>query len=88
MKYFNNILLFLFLISFSISDDKIIVTVQATSGIINKEKYSKTKTLTFNIPCKVNQNITNKISMIDISIKLKNPENNNIFLSWCNLVPI
>ena len=85
MDYFKKIYLFLILISISISDDKNTVTVQATSGIINKEKNSKEKTIDFNIAVQVDQNITNKISTIDISVNIKNPEDNKIFPAKCNL---
>ena len=85
MDCFNKIFLFLILISISISVDKIKVTVQATSGIINKEKNSKEKTIDFNIAVQVDQNITNKISTIDISVNIKNPEDNKIFPAKCNL---
>lgn len=55
MDYFKKIFLFLILISISISDDKITVTVQATSGIINKVKKSKEKIIDFNIAVQVDQ---------------------------------
>lgn len=88
MKCFYKIFLFLILISFSTSDDKITVTVQATSGIINKVKYSKAKYMDFDIAVQVNQNITNKISIIDISVNVKNPEDNKIFPANCNIAQV
>ena len=88
MKYFNNILLFLILISIPNTDDKITVTIQATSGIIDKVKYSKSKILTFSISCSVNQNITNKISLVDLITNIKNPEDNKIFPASCNIQPV
>ena len=88
MDYFKKIFLFLILISISISDDKITVTVQATSGIINKVKKSKEKIIDFNIAVQVDQNITNKIATIDISVNIKNPEDNKIFPAKCNLASV
>ena len=88
MNCFYKIFLFLILISFSTSDGKITVTVQATSGIINKVKYSKAKYMDFDIAVQVNQNITNKISIIDISVNVKNPEDNKIFPANCNIAQV
>ena len=85
MKFFYNIFLFIILIFYSKEDDKVVVTITATSGIIKKAINEKTKILSFIIPCKVDKNITNKISMIDITIKTKRPEDNKIFPSICNL---
>ena len=88
MKIFYNIFIFLVLILFSKEDEKITITVIATSGLIEKIKYSKAKIITFVIPCQVNQNITNKISTIDIKINTKRPDDNKIFPSICNLASI
>ena len=85
MIFFYNIFLFIILIFYSKEDDKVVVTITATSGIIKKAINEKTKILSFIIPCKVDKNITNKISMIDITIKTKRPEDNKIFPSICNL---
>ena len=85
MKFFYNIFLSIILIFYSKEDDKVVVTITATSGIIKKAINEKTKILSFIIPCKVDKNITNKISMIDITIKTKRPEDNKIFPSICNL---
>ena len=61
------------------------MTITATSGIIEKTINEKAKILSFIIPCKVDKNITNKISMIDITINTKRPEDNKIFSSTCNI---
>lgn len=85
MKFFYNIFLFIILIFYSKEDDKVTVTITATSGIIEKTINEKAKILSFIILCKVDKNITNKISMIDITINTKRPEDNKIFSSTCNL---
>lgn len=65
---------------------KTAVKITATSGIIKKEKNSKTKILSFIIPCQVDKNITNKISIVDITFNTKKPEDTSkIFPSICNL---
>ena len=85
MKFFYNIFLFIILIFYSKEDGKVEVKITATSGIIQKDINEKTKILSFIIPCKVDKNITNKISMIDITINTKRPEDNKILPSTCNL---
>ena len=66
-------------------EDKISVTITATSGIINKVKYSRKKILSFIIPCQVDKNITNSISRVDITFKTKRPEDDKQFEVTCNL---
>ena len=66
-------------------EDKISVTITATSGIINKVKYSRKKILSFIIPCQVDKNITNSISREDITFKTKRPEDDKQFEVTCNL---
>ena len=88
MEIFYNIILIILLIIYSTEDNKNTVKVIATSGIIEKTKYSKAKLLSFTIQCQVDQNITNKISLIDIGINTKRPEDNKIFPSICNLAAI
>ena len=84
MKLFF-ILNILLLIIYTKEEDKISVTITATSGIINKVKYSRKKILSFIIPCQVDKNITNSISRVDITFKTKRPEDNKQFEVTCNL---
>ena len=77
--------LFITLILYSNTDDKITITVNATSGIIEKRENLKLKLLYFKIPCRVDNNITKNISKIDIEIKTKIPELDEILPSICNL---
>ena len=83
--FFNNIFIFLILILYSKEDEKITVTVIATSGIIDKIKNAKSKIISFNIPCQVDSNITNIISRIDLTLNTKRPEDNKIFPAECNI---
>ena len=78
--FFNIILLII-----CTKEDVISVTITATSGIINKVKYPRKKILSFIIPCKVNKNITNTISRIDIPFKVKRPDDTEEFDVICNL---
>ena len=85
-----NLLFFVFniflLLLYTNEEDKTAVTIKATSGIIKKEKNSKTKILSFIIPCQVDKNITNKISIVDITFNTKKAEDTSkIFPSICNL---
>ena len=85
--YYYIFLLFL-LISYSRGDDAIAVKITAISGIINKEiiTISNEKKLYFNIECLVDKNITNKISIIDITMKIQILEETTTeFDSKCNL---
>ena len=86
-KIYYIFLLFI-LISFSREDDPIAVTITAISGIINKEiiTVSNQKMLMFNIECLVDKNITNKIYIIDITMKIKILGGTTQFDSTCNLV--
>ena len=86
-KIYYIFLLFI-LISFSREDDPIAVTITAISGIINKEiiTVSNQKMLMFNIECLVNKNITNKIYIIDITMKIKILGGTTQFDSTCNIV--
>ena len=84
MKLFF-ILNILLLIIYTKEEDKISVTITATSGIINKVKYSRKKILSFIIPCQVDKNITNSISRVDIAFKTKRPGGDKQFEVTCNL---
>ena len=86
-KIYYIFLLFI-LISFSREDDPIAVTITAISGIINKEiiTVSNQKMLMFNIECLVDKNITNKIYIIDITMKIKILGGTTQFDSTCNIV--
>ena len=87
MKLFF-ILNILLLIIYTKEEDKISVTITATSGIINKVKYSRKKILSFIIPCQVDKNITNSISRVDITFKTSRPDENDEndeFEAICNL---
>jgi hypothetical protein len=83
--FYNNIFIFIILILYSSEDEKITVTVIATSGIVDKVENSKSKIISFNIPCQVDKNITNKISRIDLTLNTKRPEDNKIFPAECNI---
>ena len=76
---------FFLLIIYTNEDTKTAVKITATSGIINKVNYAKTKILSFNIPCQVDNNITNNISRVDITFKTKRLEDNKEFDSICHL---
>ena len=86
-KIYYIFLLFI-LISFSREDGPIAVTITAISGIINKEiiTVSNQKMLMFNIECLVDKNITNKIYIIDITMKIKILGGTTQFDSTCNIV--
>ena len=83
MKLFF-ILNILLLIIYS-KEDSISVKITATSGIINKVKYSRKKILSFIIPCQVDKNITNSISRVDITFKTSRPDKTDEFEAICNL---
>ena len=85
MKLF--FILNIFLLIIFTKEDTVSVTITATSGIVNKVKNSKTKILSFIIPCQVDKNITNKISTVDITFKTKRPDpnDNKQFDVICNL---
>ena len=83
MKLFF-ILNILLLIIYS-KEDTISVKITATSGIINKVKYSRKKILSFIILCQVDKNITNSISREDITFKTSRPDKTDEFEAICNL---
>ena len=87
-KIYYYIFLLLLLISYSREDDTITVAIKAISGIINKEiiTISNEKKLYFNIECLVDKNITNKIYIIDITMKIKILGGTTQFDSTCNIV--
>jgi hypothetical protein len=86
-KFLYIIALILIIIS-STNEDAIDIIVTAKTGIINKKLESSKTQLSFKINCEVNKNITNNITKIDILIKVKKPNDEKVYDSICNLVPV
>jgi hypothetical protein len=72
------------------NEDMIQVTITAMTGIINKQYDRISKEFSFQIDCEVDKNITNNITKIDITIKVKNLDvNDKIYENVvCHLVPV
>lgn len=87
LQAFYLIILCFLIINYS-NEEQIEVSVIAKTGIINKNLDAINKEFSFEIYCEVNQNITNNITKIDVSITVKNLDNSQMVEAICHMVPI